>query len=380
MGCIIAKDPNGAGSSSQLPKAGDKDLKGAAAPGDDVAVRAPDGCERDTWKILLLGSGESGKSTIFKRLLITYGRGYDEADRSEFCDSIHCNIVESIQMLIVHSKSSEDPQCKFDQVALANEVALIDSLTDQDRVTPEIADAITKLWADPGIQNSFELRSSFQIPDSAIYFFEHVKRISQPRFIPELQDVLLCRDRTIGITHEVLPFANPDVNKNFDVYDVGGQKSERRLWIQIFHKTKAVIFVVAISEYDELCFEDEETNRMFDALEVFKMVARARAFSETQLVVLFNKVDLFKEKLRKGLPFTFQNYSGPQEFDAIVDFIKQRFMNEVEEKKRHRVVTRFTCAIDKKFDFTDVFRDMVANARDLEAEKQLQQPDAASPA
>ena len=56
-----------------------------------------------------------------------------------------------------------------------------------------------------------------------------------------------CRDRTTGVTHEVIRIRE-GVNADFDIYDVGGQKSERRNWVRIFQNVKAVLFVVAISE------------------------------------------------------------------------------------------------------------------------------------
>jgi len=39
--------------------------------------------------------------------------------------------------------------------------------------------------------------------------------------------------------------------------DVGGQRSERRKWIHCFDKVQAIIFLVAVSEYDQVLAEDE---------------------------------------------------------------------------------------------------------------------------
>ena len=56
------------------------------------------------------------------------------------------------------------------------------------------------------------------------------------------------------------------------MYDVGGQRNERRKWIHCFEDVTAVIFVAAISEYDQKLFEDGATNRMVEALELFEEV------------------------------------------------------------------------------------------------------------
>jgi hypothetical protein len=51
--------------------------------------------------------------------------------------------------------------------------------------------------------------------------------------------------------------------------DVGGQRNERRKWIHCFEDVTAVMFVAAISEYDQMLYEDEKENRMHETLKVF---------------------------------------------------------------------------------------------------------------
>lgn len=48
----------------------------------------------------------------------------------------------------------------------------------------------------------------------------------------------------------------------FEMYDVGGQRNERKKWINCFEGVTAVIFVAALSEYDQCLFEDSTVNRM----------------------------------------------------------------------------------------------------------------------
>ena len=49
---------------------------------------------------------------------------------------------------------------------------------------------------------------------------------------------------------------NPTFSNSCRMYDVGGQRSERRKWIQCFDNVKCVLFVVAISAYDMCLIED----------------------------------------------------------------------------------------------------------------------------
>lgn len=45
----------------------------------------------------------------------------------------------------------------------------------------------------------------------------------------------------------------------FRVFDVGGQRSERKKWIHCFEAVHALIYITAVSEYDEVLFEDDTT-------------------------------------------------------------------------------------------------------------------------
>jgi len=43
------------------------------------------------------------------------------------------------------------------------------------------------------------------------------------------------------------------------MFDVGGQRSERKKWIHCFEGVTAIIFIVAMSEYDLMLAEDQDT-------------------------------------------------------------------------------------------------------------------------
>jgi hypothetical protein len=43
----------------------------------------------------------------------------------------------------------------------------------------------------------------------------------------------------------------------FRMVDVGGQRSERRKWIHCFENVTSIIFLVALSEYDQILFESD---------------------------------------------------------------------------------------------------------------------------
>ena len=82
----------------------------------------------------------------------------------------------------------------------------------------------------------------------------------------------------------------------FVMFDVGGQRNERKKWIHCFEGVTAVIFVAAISEYDQVLFEDKTQNRMIEAIALFREVCNLKWFKDTAMILFLNKRDLFEAK------------------------------------------------------------------------------------
>ena len=97
------------------------------------------------------------------------------------------------------------------------------------------------MWQHAAAQSIFERKSEFQLNDSADYYFNDIDRISTAGYIPTEQDVLRSRVRTTGIVQS--DFVIKKVN--FLMFDVGGQRNERRKWIHCFDHVNAMVFVAA---------------------------------------------------------------------------------------------------------------------------------------
>ena len=111
--------------------------------------------------------------------------------------------------------------------------------------------------------------------------------------MPNDQDVLRSRVKTTGITETKFVIGE----LTYKMFDVGGQRSERKKWIHCFENVTTILFLVAISEYDQLLFEDETVNRMQEALTLFDSICNSRWFVKTSIILFLNKIDRFKEKL-----------------------------------------------------------------------------------
>lgn len=90
-------------------------------------------------------------------------------------------------------------------------------------------------------------------------FFESLDRIFEPNWLPNNQDMLQARLRTTGITETLFELGQ----MNFRMMDVGGQRSERKKWIHCFEGVQCLLFMVALSGYDQCLVEDQNAVSSF---------------------------------------------------------------------------------------------------------------------
>lgn len=174
-------------------------------------------------------------------------------------------------------------------------------------------------------------RAKANINDSHRDFLSDLTRISSRSYIPTEADILKSRRKTTQVTVERYIIEGIE----FEVYDVGGQRSERRKWVDCFDNVDAVIFVAALSEYDQVLSEAKRKNRMIEALNLFESVVKNAHFADTSIMLFLNKKDIFAEKIMysdiASSPH-FSDYTGPPEdFDHGVLYFIQKFEQHLEE-------------------------------------------------
>jgi len=295
---------------------------------------------REEVKILLLGAGESGKSTIFKQMkIIQKDGGFSLDEKEAFKNIVYGNCITQMKVIVSALTKlgvSVDPE---------NEVRVQRMLKVPpagDYWTQQIGEDIQALWADKKIREVYSLKDQvFQLNDSASYFFDEVQRFIQPNYLPTEQDILRVRVRTTGI--EEASFSYEEFH--FRMLDVGGQRSERRKWIHCFDSVTAVIFCSSLVEYDQNLREDDSQNRMRESLLLFDEICNSPWFRETDIVLFLNKTDLFKTKATLvNLNVCFPEYNGGLSFENASAFIKQKFLEQ--DTSRHTIYVHFTCAIN----------------------------------
>mmetsp|Transcript_34191 Transcript_34191/g.78859 ORF Transcript_34191/g.78859 Transcript_34191/m.78859 type:complete len:226 (-) Transcript_34191:468-1145(-) len=189
-------------------------------------------------------------------------------------------------------------------------------------------------------------RAAVNVIDGHKEYFQDIQRIASPSFKPTTQDILLARVRTTQVVMERYRIDGID----FEMYDVGGQRSERRKWIDCFDHVDAVIFVAALSEYDQTLAEAKRTNRMVEALELFRSVCNNRAFANTSIMLFLNKKDIFAEKILYSdiaAQRPFYDYAGPpKDFDHGVLYFIQKFKDCLIDDEFNDSFIHVTCATD----------------------------------
>lgn len=92
-------------------------------------------------------------------------------------------------------------------------------------------------------------------------FFNKLDALWDPSYTPSDQDIIRCRAKTTGIVETIFHLGP----LTYRMFDVGGQRSERKKWIHCFDNVTSILFVVAISGYDQCLAEDRDSVRtMYD--------------------------------------------------------------------------------------------------------------------
>ncbi|CAM5114803.1 unnamed protein product [Eretmochelys imbricata] len=293
-------------------------------------------------KLLLLGTGESGKSTFIKQMRIIHGSGYTDEDKKSFTKLVYQNIFTAIQAMI---RAMDTLKIQYTSEQNKENAQLIREV-EVDRVTAlerKQVEAIKKLWADPGIQECYDRRREYQLSDSAKYYLTDIDRIALPSFVPTQQDILRVRVPTTGIIE--YPFDLENII--FRMVDVGGQRSERRKWIHCFESVTSIIFLVALSEYDQVLAECDNENRMEESKALFKTIITYPWFLNSSVILFLNKKDLLEEKIMYShLISYFPEYTGPkQDVKAAREFILKLYQDQNPDKEKV-IYSHFTCATD----------------------------------
>ncbi|KAL0063160.1 guanine nucleotide-binding protein subunit alpha [Marasmius tenuissimus] len=141
-------------------------------------------------------------------------------------------------------------------------------------------------------------------------------------------------------------------DSSYTFWDCGGQMSDR--WVQYFPQTDVVLFVVSLIGYDQVSFENHSVYQdgMDRSLQLFSWICTAsedlmKRLRTCPLILVFNQMDLLADKLETSpLRNHFPDYDGGSDTNAACEYIKNHFLKHVQSGQNVSVF--FMSAIDSK--------------------------------
>ncbi|XP_076031692.1 guanine nucleotide-binding protein subunit alpha cta isoform X2 [Oratosquilla oratoria] len=320
-------------------------------------------------KLLLLGAGESGKSTFLKQMRIIHGYHFDYDELEDFRLTIYKNIVLGMRVLL-------DARCKL-KIAwgdINNEphgqlvMRFEPGMAIDRHVFLSYVQAIKQLWQDSGIKEAFNRRAEYQLTDSIAYFYDSLDRIGALEYTPTNQDILMCRRATKAITEFTIAINNVP----FLFVDVGGQRTQRQKWFQCFESVTSILFLASSSEFDQTLVEDRKTNRLLESLNIFGTIINNRSFRLVSIILFLNKTDLLIQKVRSrqsNISHYFSEFVGnPHDERDVQQFILHKFVEQQRiDNTRRPLFHHFTTAVD-----TENIRVVFNSVRDTILQRNLE--------
>ncbi|KAK4972574.1 hypothetical protein LTR28_012219 [Elasticomyces elasticus] len=331
-------------------------------------------------KLLLLGAGESGKSTVLKQMRLIHTGGFKKDERKQWKVTIFHNLLHAFQVIFSAMEEQDMDFENPENIRCAEVIAADPDIGPEDPMPLECMHAFKSLWTDQGVQVAIQKGNDY---------FEDIERLFAKDYIPTDQDILRARLRTTGISETIFDTGN----LSYRMFDVGGQRSERKKWIHVFDNVQVVLFLVAISGYDHVLVEDRNgvspphfeaaigvstaselttsQNQMHEALMLFESIANSKYFEKSALILFLNKIDIFKDKVESRtspIKAHFPDYNGAEtDVTAGQRFFADKFKNLVRDPSKE-VYVHYTNATD-----TDLLKKTMMSVQDMIVKQNLNQ-------
>ncbi|KAF8132667.1 guanine nucleotide-binding protein alpha-2 subunit [Mycena galopus ATCC 62051] len=268
-------------------------------------------------KVLLLGSGDSGKSTILKQMRLIHKVPFSPQETESFRQLVFENLTRGLKYLLdaLPDMALELPTADLELIERAED------LRDGEAFPMNYYGPLSRLWSEEVVRTAWHRGNEVAVAENLQYFFSDLDRLFDPAYVPTEQDI------------------------------VGGQKSERRKWIHCFQDVTSILFLVSLSGYDQCLVEDRDANQMQDAMTIWDSICHSQWFTKTSIILFLNKNDLFEEKIKASdIKSFFPDFEG--EAGNVVagrDYFKKRFSrlaHKAGRTKEREIYVHITTATD----------------------------------
>ncbi|OIW09755.1 hypothetical protein TanjilG_18085 [Lupinus angustifolius] len=300
-------------------------------------------------KLLLVGYGGSGTSTIFKQAKILYKSvPFSKEERENIKLTIQTNVYAYLGILLEGRERFEDESLRNLKKSQSSEpdttgaVPKLDNKTiysigtrlkafsdwllktissgKLDAIFPaatrEYAPLIEELWNAPAFKATYERRSEIEmLPSVASYFLERAVEILRHDYEPSDLDILYAEGVTSSNGLACVEFSFPHLTPE-ETVDIAGLHDsldryqlltiharglgENCKWLEMFEDVGMVIFCVALSDYDQFSVDG---NKMILSRKFFETIVTHPTFEQKDFLLILNKLDQFEEKVEQ-VPLT----------------------------------------------------------------------------
>jgi len=305
-----------------------------------------------SYKVLLLGPADSGKSTFLKQLRIINKMPLETDDIENAKFTCISNLLNSMKLICQNLEKlsinlSDENNKEYTNVVINKTDDVLKDYKEKKTIPEDLIDSCKKLWENENaIKECMKVGNQINLLDSAEYFFNKMNDLFDPNYTPTNDDILHQRAPTQQISETSIPILGS--NDYLNVYDFGGSRSQRMKWAAFFDNVDLMIYIFAISAYDQNLLEDPTVNRLKDAEQLFKQLSRNKILWHKNIVIFFNKIDIFKKKLNiSPLSKYYPDYTGGNDYAEAATFFAKRFLS-LNANKERTVSTHLTWATDTR--------------------------------
>jgi len=292
--------------------------------------------------VMILGTSCVGKTTFFKQLKILHLNGFNDEETGHYKKIMFSNICSGIAELIFVAEQKKINLGKYEL-----EVKLFrDGATEEGQLDLEHVQAAKTLWNAKEfvtIRQDAEVKTMLN-EGNLEYFMENIDQISKPDYYAQNEDIVRCRQRTVGFTQLEFQYENDIIR----VVDLGGHSSEQKKWDTITENAHSILYLASLTHYNMPDPYHPKRTKLEESLQVFDELIKKEAFKNCGLIIFLNKEDLFKNQIKqKKFSEIFPDFDGDdRDPEDCANFIKDLYLSLLPDGRE--CFTHFTCVVDTK--------------------------------